>query len=247
MAKKGSILLGNLLKYMGKAIRFYELGIAPMVFIILLLAGFTRVMLPSQLEGYGIAAFLFSGLGIAVIYLTSAVYLFAYIKELKNELYGKEEIKAFIREKGLTVIMATLALVFLVIAIFIPAIFTGFNIIVSLVCTVAAFSIYITYIFNICFIIDKNVGVADSFKASKKATSGRKNEIFLMLFVFNIILTVPVTMITIPLLLSGKELALSFVITFLSIVINLMTQRFTALMYMRLVYEKNEDESNNDI
>ena len=55
------------------------------------------------------------------------------------------------------------------------------------------------------------------------------------------------TMITIPLLLSGKELALSFVITFLSIVINLMTQRFTALMYMRLVYEKNEDESNNDI
>jgi len=198
--------LANAGIYIKKSLKFYDIQnehITPVIFIIILIAGFSGAFLPDSMKNFDPIYIIYNIITVIIVYTASTIYLYAYIKP------------KLIAATVLIVLLTALGLIVLIV----PGII-----------------IYLVFIFNTCFILDKGTGILQAFTLSSSATAGRKAQIFTILLLLNIILFIPLFIIITIALSSGKPLVFSFVTAFVSAVANLMQQRIMALMYRDIVY-----------
>ncbi|MCR4435522.1 MAG: hypothetical protein QHH06_02840 [Clostridiales bacterium] len=221
---RGTGKLRRLNEYFQVAFRFYNLKqeyLTPVLFVILL----AIIFLPNLIQEINFTFFAAYIASRIVFYVVSTIYLLACIKEFKNEKYT---VKTLLKEVMLKIhkVIATWAIydiltsagMFLLIA---PGIY-----------------FYLSYIFNICYLMDKNESIFGTFKASGKITSGIKLQI-LYAISFLVLLRLFPFIAYDP---AKKFLIFLFVLSFLASVTHLIQQRMVALMYMDLEYGKKLDE-----
>jgi len=234
----GTRKLRGLSAYLLKALKFYELkseSLTRLIFVFILFTSFVAFFVPD--DKYLILAA--NLLVITVTYLASAVYLTAYVKDLKGENYSPGDCFKLVVGNLFKIIASSMTyLVTMAVTlgfIMIPEI-VGILLFILIVPLVI---IYIMYIFNTCYIVDKGNGIIDAFKSSRKATSGHKGPIFLTILLFNFLVAIPTTFIWFAAAASNNILVINFLVSFLGAVLNLMQQRLTVLMYMDLEYGIN--------
>jgi hypothetical protein len=218
--------LGNAGTYIKKALKFYDINnehITPVIFIIMLIAGFSGAFLPESMNSFDKVYIIYNIIAVIIVYTASSTYLYAYIRDLKGESYTA----------GSCIYNVLKLLPKLIAASVILALLTALGLILLIV---PGIIIYLLFIFNTCFILDKGTSILPAFKFSSNVTAGRKTQIFTILLLFNIILFVPLFIIITIALSSEKPLVFSFVTSFVSAVANLMQQRIIALMYRDIVY-----------
>ncbi len=218
--------LANAGIYIKKSLKFYDIQnehITPVIFIIILIAGFSGAFLPDSMKNFDPIYIIYNIITVIIVYTASTIYLYAYIKDLKGESYTAGSCVYNVIRVLPKLIAATVLIVLL----------TALGLIVLIV---PGIIIYLVFIFNTCFILDKGTGILQAFTLSSSATAGRKAQIFTILLLLNIILFIPLFIIITIALSSGKPLVFSFVTAFVSAVANLMQQRIMALMYRDIVY-----------
>lgn len=232
--EKNTGRLRDINTYFRKAFRFFDLKnerLTPVVFIVMLFAGFSSAFLPDSSTGPGLELWLYNIISLLMMYLASAVYLSAYIRELKGEEYSLGACSRLVLRYVLKVVLASAA--------YIAAIFSGFVLLF-----IPGLIIYIMFIFHLCFIIDRKKRVMEAFGASKKLTDGKKMGIFVTVLVFNLVLVLPFSIIMMLADSYNNDLIFVFVISFVGVIINLMQQRLIALMYVDLEYGVEHFEQN---
>jgi hypothetical protein len=210
--------------YLKSSAKFYELKnekITPIIFCTILFTSFIGVFIPST-AGLEIFA-AYNVLNVIIVYLTSTVYMLAYLKELKGEEYDLRQCVGIVSRIAPRIILSYL--------LYDAVIMAG---IVFLI--IPGIILYVMFLFNICYIVDKNKGVAEAFKASKIVTSRRRLEIFSIVLIFNVILFLLFSIIMMFFVTSNNNIVLSFVVVFARSLIYLMKQRMTALLYKDLEY-----------
>jgi len=211
-------------EYLKNSVKFYELkneNIAPVIFCTILFSSFIGVFIPTSAGLKVYAAY--NALNVIIVYLASTVYLLAYVKELKGEKYGLLECVEAVLRVAPKIFFAYLiydaAIVAGIILFFIPGIIA-----------------YVMFLFHTCYIVDKNKGIFEAFKASRRITSRRRLEIFGIVLLFNVILFLLISLVMMFFVTSKNNIILSFVVVFISSLINLMKQRMTAMLYIDLEY-----------
>jgi hypothetical protein len=234
MDEKGnSRRLRGLRAYLPDTVRFYALGnekLTRIIFIVILITSFSSAFLQ-----YNPVIDILSGfVAVTVIYLASAVYLAAYIKDLKGEEYSLKSCITTVSRSAGKVIAASINYLVTVCAVIglLAAPEAAAN--VALFLAIPLTVVYLMFIFAPCFILDKGTGLTNAYAKSKKATSGRKLSIFLTMAGFNIIMAIPAYMVWVMAASSSNILIMNFVFAFTGAVLNLMQQRLTALMYVDL-------------
>lgn len=211
--------------YLKKALKFYDLKnerITPIIFTVILFTGFVGVFIPNPAGQVSILSIVYNAVSLAVMYLASAVYLLAYIKELRGEAYTFAGSVNSIMRRAVKIIAASI--------MYVTAIFAGFILLV-----VPGVVIYLTFLFNTCYIVDTNKGMMEAFTASRNLARGTKLEIFGLLALFNVLM-MPLFLVMMATFSSNSELAFSFVLTFAATIMGLMQQRLIALLYVDLEY-----------
>jgi len=215
--------------YIKKSLKFFDLKdetLTRLIFTIILLTGFVGMFIP---EGASHTIYLiYDVLSLVIIYLSSAVYLLAYIKELKDEKCGLMDCVKAVGYNAARIIIASV--------LYGMAVFAG-----TVLLIVPGVVIYLMFLFNTCYIVDKNKGVMEAFKSSKSLTDGRKLEIFGVVLVFNLLLFLLLFIIMAVSFSYGNNMVAVFVIMFAGTIVNLMKQRLAALLYMDLEYGEKAD------
>ena len=227
--------------YLWKSFRFYELKnerLSRIIFLLILVISFLGIFVPDNIYINGA----FSFISVTITFLASAVYLAAFIKDLKGEVYGIKDCFKLISKNIFKVLIVSITYLLTV------AVTLGFIVSPEIISYLVIFMfipfiiIYLMFIFNICYVLDKGEGIIKSFKSSGDVTKGYKRGIFLIIFVFNFLLTVPLSFLMVAAVLSENSLIYAFVISFIAAILNFMQQRLTALMYMDLEYGiKNQE------
>lgn len=223
--------LGSISCYLPGALKFYELKdekLTPLIFVLILAISFGGNYLPGLFGLSGAGFPFFYMVSLFVMQLIYAVYIYAYIKELKGEKYNITDCVKRVSVNIHRIIGAVIIFMVCVlgglILFFIP------GLVLSLM-----------FMFYVCYIVDKDISLTEVFKASKKATDGRKWEIFKILLIFSVVTVLPMTIITILAYSSGSQLVFEFVISFIGAIISLMQQRLLVLMYMDIEYKYCKD------
>jgi hypothetical protein len=173
---------------------------------------------PSRINTQFILVTVLSG---AMIHLTSAVYLAAYIKELKGMEYDIRKCVLLVLGKAFNIVGAFI--------LYLLAAVVG-----SIFFLVPGIIIYLMFMFNTCYIVDLGEGITGAFTASKNLTRGYKKQLFVISLVFILVTYIPYFILAS--VFSANNITLSFVSAFLGAIINLMQQRLIALLYMDLEY-----------
>ena len=215
--------------YIIKSLKFFNLKderLTPVLFTISLIVSFSSTLLPIDSSITSTSGIVYNIITFIIMYLTSSVYLIAYIKELKNEEYNLGICTKLVITKIHKVLIATI--------IYILVIAMG-----SILLIVPGIILYLMFIFSSCIILDSNESVINSFTLSKRITDGKKINIFSLILLFNFLLFVPISFVFLLALSSNSGLIFSFVISFVSAIVNIMQQRMIALMYIDLKYGVN--------
>jgi hypothetical protein len=225
--------LGNAGMYIRKALKFYDMKnerITPIIFIVILLVGFSGAFLPESTNILDSTNIIYNVIALIISFSASSIYLNAYIKELKGESCTVGERASDVFKKLPKLITAAVFL----------ALLTGIGLVLLVI---PGIIIYLMFMFNTCFILDKGSGILKSLSQSKEASKGKKTDIFVILLLFNLILFVPLFIIIVFAFSSGNELVYLFVIAFVSTVANLMQQRLMALIYRDIMYGQDFKKS----
>ena len=210
--------------YLKRSLKFYEMKnetITPVIFTIVLFISFVGVFIPRREGMLSAVDIIYNAVSIIVVYLASSVYLISFIKELKGEDFTFAGSIRLVAGKSFRIIAATI--------LYLAAVISG-----TLLLVVPGIVVYISFLFYNCFLTDAKTGIIEALKESKNMVKGRKLEIFGLIAMINIIL-LPLMMITV-LTFSGSQIVLSFVLTFVGAVTNIIQQRLTALIYVDLQY-----------
>lgn len=228
--------LRNAAVYIVKSFKFYDLKaeyLTPIVFVVMLFSGFIPYFVVSRInvETTSLSQlmdFYFYGLiSMLIIYLASAVYLLACIREFKGENYSLSTCMITVLKRILHIFIATL--------LYGASIFFG-----AIFLIVPGIIAYLMFLFNISYIIDRKTKVLSAFKMSMNITNGNKMRIFSILLIFQFL-----NIMMLAVLMQGEnELVINFISNFISTIILLMQQRATAMMYVDLEYGTNENEEN---
>ena len=225
--------LGN---YLGKAARFYDLKneqLARIIFIIILFVSFGSAFIPEA----GALSIAGNVVSVTLIFLVSTVYLTAYIKDIRGEEYTLDACFRIVTRNAGRIIASSVAYM-TAIAVFIGLLTSpeimGF---IAMFIFIPVIIVYVMFLFSTCFVVDAGKGIADAYRASRNITYGYKGRIFSKLLGFNLVVGIPAFFAWSVAAASGKILAANFIIAFVGAVINLMQQRFTALMYIDLAAE----------
>lgn len=230
--------LKNLSTYLVGALKFYDLKnekLTRIIFVLILFISFLSAFVPDK----AILSIPANLAGVTVVYLASAAYLAAFIKDLKGEKYSIKSCLELIASKAPAILassviyMATLAFTFGLIVLPDITVLLMFLLIIPIVI------VYMAFLFNVCYLLDKDMGVLHSYRASRRTTSGLKGSLFARVMGFNFLVAVPMSFVWIIALSSGNVLIANFVLAFAAAITNLMQQRLTVLMYMDLEYGEN--------
>ncbi|MDO8685554.1 MAG: hypothetical protein Q7J78_02670 [Clostridiales bacterium] len=213
-------------EYIKKALKFYDIrfeNITPVIFSAILFVSFTGVFYPEWSPETAFLIIVLNILSVFVINIVSAVYLYAAIQDLKGTPTSLSNAFKIVISKIHVILTASIVLLIMTAAGFLLLLIPGII-------------IYITYIFNLCYITDKNSGFLTAFRKSSKLTKGRKMELFAIVFVLNIVLGIPSAFIMLMAGSSPNPLIFNFVIAFVAAITSLMLHKLTALMYFDLEY-----------
>lgn len=223
--------------YISKALKFFDLKdekLTPIIFTILLIVNFAGAFLPEEIILNYTANITYTLITVAIMYIVSSTYLIAYIKELRGQEYDLGTCAKLVGTKSYKILFASM--------IYFTAIAIG-----SFLLIIPGLIIYIMFLFHNCYILDRNESIKNAFISSKEITNTRKMSIFSIIILFNLVLFIPVLFIMIPVMSSNNGLVFSFVISFVSTIINLMQQRLTALMYIDLTNKSFSCQSKDQI
>lgn len=239
--------LRNFGEYFSKSIKFYDLKnekLGRYIFLVILLTGLAELLIPENIYFLSI----FGVIRLTLVHFASTIYLYAYLKQLKGETCNTKAYIHYIFKNAAAIMISSVSFIaslLMLLGILIAPIGTSY---VITILSIPVLLLYLIYFFNICFIVDAKVTVADSFKLSSKATRGLKGRIFKIIFIMYLLLSVPLTFVLLPVYLSNSSLVSAFVFLFISSIISLIQQRLTALMYIDLKYGKGAkiyDETNS--
>ena len=229
--------LKNLRAYMPQALRFYSLkseGITRGIFLVILFTSF----LSALIQFNTIVTAVMSFVSITIIYLATAVYLAAYLKDLRGGEYTAGTCFGVISSNVLKIVAASINYLVTVFVILGFSLAPDAAALLLVALTIPITVVYIMFFFAPCFIIDKGYGVIDAYKSSRKLTTGKKFAIFLKIIGFNMITSIPAFFLWMMAAPSNNLLVINFVISFTVAVMNLMQQRLVALMYIDLLGEE---------
>ncbi len=239
--------LRNLSFYMAKALKFYDLKnetLSRSIFLVILVINFLGIFVP---ESVNLDIFL-NLVRVTVINLASAVYLAAYIKDLKGEACETRECLRITGKNAFKILAASISYIVTVIATFgiylsVEAIAVAVSIL-----GIPLLIIFLMFILNVCYVVDKGKSVAESYGASRRITYGYKKAIFFIILIFNVVLAIPLSFLMIVGMITSNELVFAFVFSFATTIVNIMQNRLTALLYMDLEYgrESREEYSYKD-
>lgn len=236
--ENGSRGLRNLGAYFIKALKFYDVKnekLSRAVFFLILLISFVPVFFPGELP----LRILTGVVGVTLTYLASTVYLMAFIRDLRGIDYSVGSCFYSVAFKTPTILLSSvmyLAAVAITLGMDLIADMTQLSGVVMLFLIILFFILYLMYHFNVCYIVDRDFGIAASYKASRLITAGRKRSLLARILAFNFIVGIPSSLFMTAAMSSGNVLVTAFIISFSAAIINLMQQRLTALMYMDLEY-----------
>lgn len=235
--RRGPLKLRGLGVYLKKALKFYELKnerLNRIIFIIILLTSFLGIFIPEN----GPFVAVDNLLGITIVYMASAVYLVAYIRDLKNEEYSLKTCFILVVRNFFKIIFSSIAFLIGIVSMVGLLAFPELTGVAMAIFLIPLIIVYVMFLFNTCYIVDKGYGISQSYKSSKNITFGYKRAIFIIILFFNFIAAIPMSIILLVVFSVKNILAASFILSFAVAVLNLMQQRLTALMYMDLEYGK---------
>lgn len=232
--------------YLTKALKFYDLKnerLGQLVFIIILITNFLGIFVPDNIY----MDISFNLIRVTVISLASAVYITAYIRDIKGEDCETRTCFGIATSNALKILGASVS--------YLVSVIMAFGISISFEATAIGASlfgiplliVYLTFLFNVCYVVDKDKDVASSYRESRRATYGYKKTIFFIIFIFNFVLAIPLSIIMMMVMLSNNELIYVFVFSFVTAVFSIMQQRLTALMYVDMTYgSKDKEDKESD-
>ncbi len=218
--------LRNMKHYIINALKFYELKnekLTPVIFVIILFTSFSGTLISDMIAESIFVNIIYTLISVVVLYTASTIYLFAYLRELKGEECTFKFCISQVSKKLLKILMAHIA--------FIAIIFTGLFLLI-----IPGLIFYHMFMFNTCYLLDKNIGVIEAFNTSKNLTTGRKMEIFSIFVVFNLILFIPLVLIVYITSYTANNLTFNFVISFITTILTIMQQRLVAMLYIDMEY-----------
>lgn len=224
--------LGNIRTYIMKALKFYDLKqqyLTQIIFTLILFTSFAGTFIPRADKLVSFSDFIYNMILIIVVNLAVAIYLSAYLKELKGNKYTTRECIKQVVGKASLIILASF--------LYSLGVFIG-----MLLFIVPSIIISLMFLFYLCFIIDKDKGFMDSFKLSYELSKGIKLQIFVIFLVFIVIMFIPSFILISIAMMLQNDLVLVFVMYFIATVINLIQQRLVALIYIDLKYTDKTDE-----
>jgi len=223
---RGPAKLRNMKYYIINALKFYELkneSLTPIIFVIILFISFSGALISEKIVESAFLNIIYTLISIIVLYVATTIYLFAYLRELNGKEYTFKFCVGQVFKKFLKLLMAYIA--------FIAIILTGLFLLV-----IPGIIFYHMFIFNICYLLDSNIGVIEAFNASKNLTAGRKIDIFSILVAFNLMIFIPLILIITIALSSANNLIFNFIISFITTMLTIMQQRLIALLYVDMEY-----------
>jgi len=218
--------------YLLNALKFYEMKndrLTPILFVIILFAGFIGVFLPQTLA----VTIAYNLVSVLVIFFASNLYLCAYLRDLKREEYSLKTCAQVVWKNILRLGIASVLYLLM-------------TLVGSLLFVIPGIIIYVTFLFTPCFILDQSKSIFESFTASNRLSNGRKMQIFGVIVIYFLVLLVLMMTFTTMFGKSGNGLVLAFVVSFLGSVTNFMQQRLLALLYIDLEYGIYNRENGMD-
>jgi len=227
---------GSYKRYIINTLKFYEMkneSITQLIFIIILFAGFSAVMFFSRMDNSPYLFMFFGVLCFVIIYFASTIYLEAYLCELRGKDYSFKSCFSSVISKFHKLVLS----------------FISFSAILSIgtfLLIIPAFIFYFMFLFNTCYILEKNTGVMEAFNASRHLTTGRKMVIFSLFVVIDLILYFPMNIVPIITAILGNYLISIFVSIFGLSIVTIMQQRLIAMLYVDLEYNTSDIKNNGD-
>ena len=232
--------LKNINYYLTKTLKFYDLkneSLSRLIFIIILVINFLGIFVPENIY----LDIILNVARMTVINLASAVYLTAYIKDLKRETYGIQECFKITGKSAFKILAASISYLITIIATISMYMSVETMAVAVSILGIPLLVIYFMFIFNVCYVVDQGKGVAESYGASRKITYGYKRAIFFTVLTFNFILAVPLSFLMLIGMITSNDLVFAFVFSFATTVVNIMQNRLTALLYIDLEYGNKEN------
>ncbi|MCX7921494.1 MAG: hypothetical protein N3B21_05690 [Clostridia bacterium] len=219
--------LGNIGAYLPRILKFYDLkserlaqAIFLLIFAIQLAGNFIGVRVMGENPGYTpnnlIKMSAITGGMLLAVNFISSIYLYAYINQLKGRYCSAKECVWAVLKRPFTVVGALV----------LYGILTTTSFAFFLV-------VYFMFLFTLCYIVDKKMGVAQAFSASKRLTTGYKMQMFVLVTAFKFLIDMPILLMVMSI---NNTLAVSFISSFITAIVHLMYQRLVALMYFELEY-----------
>lgn len=224
--------LRNMKYYIINALKFYDMkneNLTPAIFVIILFTGFSGTILSDLLAKSVPFEILYNVISFIISNMAATVYLKAYLSELKGEACSFKDCINNVLGKFYKIILAYIAY-FIIITI-------G-----AFLLVIPGIMFYFMFIFNICYILDKDLGVMEAFNTSRNLTNGRKMNLFALFVVFNLILFFPMLLVFVIAMYTTSNLIFSFIFSFITTILIIMQQRLIAMLYKDLEYGVKEPE-----
>ncbi|NMB95103.1 MAG: hypothetical protein GYA02_00585 [Clostridiaceae bacterium] len=224
--------------YLINALKFYEMKnerLTPIIFVIILFTGLIGGFLTEAASASdNISINILINVAIFfILNIASTVYLHSYITEIKGGVASLKESLKHILSNFVKIIVAYLT-------------FMAIIIIGILLLIIPAIIFNYMFMFYICYLVDKDIRIKDSFNASKNITTGRRLEIFAIFILFNLVIFLPCFIAVTMVSFTRNSLIVSFTLTFFSTIVILMQQRLSALIYYDLEYG-NKSQVDDDL
>lgn len=244
--KQGKIR--NINYYLPKAFKFYSLKderITPFLFIIILIIGVVTERLSFIGVNKSINYLLFKFLFFFISDVCFSIYLIFYLRELKGE---KCSLKICLKQLAFKVHrIICLSFIYFIISSVVASVLVLFNpmLIIPLV-IIPLIAVYMIFMLNICYVLDQNYGVFESFMESKYTVDGYSKDVFRIFFLF--IFTIMISAIFIFLIASlpNNKLIFPVIFYFVYTVIRFMLQRFKALLYYDIEYSREREKEEEE-
>lgn len=224
--------------YLPSAFMFYSLRkefLTPVLFVILLAVG----LLLFFIEGRSITYIVLNFLLFFISDLCFSVYLVAYLRELKGESYTVKACILRVAKRTHRIFFLSLAY-FLIYSLVLSVAVLNPLVIMPLV-SIPFIVGYLLFMLNICYVVDLNYPMFESFSESKDTIEGYKSSIIRIAFMFVFPVAVCSLFILIVASLSKNIYIFPAVLYFVYIVIRFMLLRFKALLFYDIEYRHDKE------
>jgi hypothetical protein len=244
--------------YIRKAVKFHEIKgdwVAPVIFVLMLLIGFSGSVIPSEVLSSFYPNMLYNLVSMTLINFITAVYVFAFINDLSGRVYNSGSISTLLRRMGWRIALTAFVTALLTLPVTLVASYTlsdsalynlpdletllerlALATVFMIVYAAIIIILYLRYFLVFCYLVDKQTGLLASLKASAKRTRGNRAEIFAILIIVNVILFFASAFLMTFADLFRNVLIFSFITVFGSTIFGLVQQRLITLIYTDLEY-----------